>query len=83
MKRRNFIRSASLGTASIASMGFSSLQESTPRPIESKYMGGFAEQAKATIKAAFIGLGYRGMITYAILPPSGNRSSGSMRSLSR
>ena len=60
MKRRNFIRSASLGTASIASMGFSSLQESTPRPIESKYMGGFAEQAKATIKAAFIGLGYRG-----------------------
>ena len=60
MKRRNFIRSASLGTASIASMSFSSLQESTPRPIKSKYMGGFAAQAKATIKAAFIGLGYRG-----------------------
>ena len=60
MKRRNFIRSASLGTASIASMGFSTIQESTPRPIESKYMGGFAAPAKAIIKAAFIGLGYRG-----------------------
>ena len=60
MKRRNFIRSASIGTASIASMGFLGLQESTPRPIESKYMGGFAAQAKSTIKAAFIGLGYRG-----------------------
>ena len=71
MKRRNFIRSASLGTASIASMGFSSLQESTPRPIESKYMGGFAAQAKATIKAAFIGLGYRGndhLRNFASLP---------------
>ena len=71
MKRRNFIRSASLGTVSIASMGFSSLQECTPRPIESKYMGGFAAEAKATIKAAFIGLGYRGndhLRNFASLP---------------
>ena len=71
MKRRNFIRSASLGTVSIASMGFSSLQECTPRPIKSKYMGGFAAQAKATIKAAFIGLGYRGndhLRNFASLP---------------
>ena len=71
MKRRNFIQSASLGTVSIASMGFSSLQECTPRPIESKYMGGFAAEAKATIKAAFIGLGYRGndhLRNFASLP---------------
>ena len=71
MKRRNFIRSASLGTVSIASMGFSSLQESTPRSIESKYMGGYAAQAKTTIKAAFIGLGYRGndhLRNFASLP---------------
>jgi predicted dehydrogenase len=71
MKRRNFIRSASLGTASIASMGFSGLQESTPRSIESKYMGGFAAQAKVKIKAAFIGLGYRGndhLRNFASLP---------------
>ena len=60
MKRRKFIQSASLGTASIASLGFSALEESLPRPQTSKYMGGFAAPGIATIKAAFIGLGYRG-----------------------
>ena len=60
MKRRKFIQSASLGTASIASLGFSTLEESLPRPQASKYMGGFAAPGLATIKAAFIGLGYRG-----------------------
>ncbi len=60
MERRKFIQAASLGTASLAGMGFSSLQQNTPRPLESKYMGDFAAQPKEKVKAIFIGLGYRG-----------------------
>lgn len=60
MKRRKFIQSASLGTAALATWSCSTLNETSPRPQSSIYMGGFAASPLKTIKGAFIGLGYRG-----------------------
>ena len=60
MIRRKFLQSASLGTAALASLGFKELPLAPPRDTKAKYMGGFSAAAKENLRAAFIGLGYRG-----------------------
>lgn len=60
MIRRKFLQSASLGTAALASLGFKDLRLAPPRDAKAKYMGGFSAAAKEHLRAAFIGLGYRG-----------------------
>lgn len=60
MKRRKFIQSAGLGAASLATMGLSKINHESARPTSSLYMGDFKSQPKASLRAAFIGLGYRG-----------------------
>ena len=60
MKRRKFIQSASLGAASLANLGFNDFKNIPPHAKGAIYMGGFRAPAKKTLRAAFIGLGYRG-----------------------
>jgi len=60
MKRRKFIQTASLGSAALSSLHLSNAPTLAPRPTKSKYMGGFQAKPLQKIKAAFIGLGYRG-----------------------
>ena len=71
MIRRKFLQSASLGTAALASLGFKDLRLAPPRDAKAKYMGGFSAVAKENLRAAFIGLGYRGndhLRNFASLP---------------
>ena len=71
MIRRKFLQSASLGTAALASLGFKDLRLAPPREAKAKYMGGFSAAAKEHLRAAFIGLGYRGndhLRNFASLP---------------
>ena len=71
MIRRKFLQSASLGTAALASLGFKDLRLAPPRDAKAKYMGGFSAAAKEHLRAAFIGLGYRGndhLRNFASLP---------------
>ena len=71
MIRRKFLQSASLGTAALASLGFKDLRLAPPRDAKAKYMGGFSTAAKENLRAAFIGLGYRGndhLRNFASLP---------------
>ena len=71
MIRRKFLQSASLGTAALASLGFKDLRLAPPRDAKAKYMGGFSAVAKEHLRAAFIGLGYRGndhLRNFASLP---------------
>ena len=71
MIRRKFLQSASLGTAALASLGFKDLRLAPPRDAKAKYMGGFSAAAKENLRAAFIGLGYRGndhLRNFASLP---------------
>ena len=71
MIRRKFLQSASLGTAALASLGFKDLRLASPRDAKAKYMGGFSAAAKEHLRAAFIGLGYRGndhLRNFASLP---------------
>ena len=71
MIRRKFLQSASLGTAALASLGFKDLRLAPPRVAMAKYMGGFSAVAKENLRAAFIGLGYRGkdhLRNFASLP---------------
>ena len=70
MKRRKFIQSTSLGVASFAGVGFSYSPTVPARAPKAKYMGNYAATAKPLLKAAFIGLGYRGndhLINFASL----------------
>ena len=60
MRRRKFIQSASLGAASLASLGLNDFDHSPPQAEGAIYMGGFRAPDKKTLRAAFIGLGYRG-----------------------
>ena len=60
MKRRKFIQTASLGSAALSGLHLSNAPTLAPRPLKSKYMGGFQTKPLQKIKAAFIGLGYRG-----------------------
>lgn len=71
MIRRKFLQSVSLGTAALASLGFKELRLAPPRDAKAKYMGGFSAAAKENLRAAFIGLGYRGndhLRNFASLP---------------
>ena len=71
MIRRKFLQSASLGTAALASLGFKDLRLAPLRDAKAKYMGGFSTAAKEHLRAAFIGLGYRGndhLRNFASLP---------------
>ena len=71
MIRRKFLQSASLGTAALASWGFKDLRLAPPRDAKAKYMGEFSAAAKKNLRAAFIGLGYRGndhLRNFASLP---------------
>lgn len=71
MIRRKFIQSASLGAAALASLGFKDLNVPPTRTQGANYMGGFSAPAKANLRAAFIGLGYRGndhLRNFASLP---------------
>ena len=71
MIRRKFLQSASLGTAALASWGFKDLRLAPRRDAKARYMGGFSAPAKQQLRAAFIGLGYRGndhLRNFASLP---------------
>jgi len=61
MKRRKFLQSASLGTASLVGSTFA-FEQTTPkqRPLSGTYMGDFSAPKLSKIRAAFIGVGYRG-----------------------
>lgn len=61
MKRRKFIQAATLSTASLSATGLTAcLSKETKSPRTGQYMGGYAAPKLATIRAAFIGVGYRG-----------------------
>jgi predicted dehydrogenase len=60
--RRNFIKKISLSTAALAttSMFSHNAKAVSSRSKSAQYMGGFAAPKLETIRAAFIGVGYRG-----------------------
>jgi len=60
--RRNFIKKITLSTAALAtaSMLSRNAKAVSSRSIAAQYMGGFAAPKLETIRAAFIGVGYRG-----------------------
>lgn len=61
MKRRKFIHAATLSTASLSATSLSScFSNASTQPRTGTRMGGFVAPTLPTIRAAFIGVGYRG-----------------------
>ncbi|MGA0402487.1 MAG: Gfo/Idh/MocA family protein [Flavobacteriaceae bacterium] len=63
MNRRSFLQTSSLSAASVGALSVSctgAIGSLTERPTDQKYMGDFAAEPLEKVRAAFIGLGYRG-----------------------